>query len=83
MRNLILSAVGAAAVALTTPAMAQAPTSVPGVGIQYGNDQNLNQNLRGFDNSAYQARAQANCRQVTIRTVRPNGTVSFKKQTRC
>jgi hypothetical protein len=61
--------------------MAQAPTSVPGVGIQYGNEQG--QIPRNIDSSAYQARAQANCRQVTIRTVRPNGTVAFKKQTRC
>ena len=57
MRNLILSAVGAAAVALATPAIAQAPTSVPGVGIQTGNEQG--QIPRNFDSSAYQARAQA------------------------
>jgi hypothetical protein len=31
----------------------------------------------------YRARAQADCRQVTSRTVRPNGTVVVKKRTRC
>jgi len=78
MRNLILGVVGVTAVALATPAIAQVPVSVPGVGIQYGNDQNQ----RNYD-SAYRARAQADCRQVTTRTVRPNGTVVVKKRTRC
>jgi hypothetical protein len=32
---------------------------------------------------AYRARAHADCRQVTTRTVRPNGTVVVKKRTRC
>jgi hypothetical protein len=78
MRNLILGAIGAAAVALANPAIAQVPVSVPGVGIQYGTDQNQ----RDY-NSAYRARAQADCRQVTTRTVRPNGTVVVKKRARC
>jgi hypothetical protein len=78
MRNLALAAVSAAAFALVTPAVAQVPTSVPGVGIQYGNDQSQRD-----QNDAYRARAQADCRQVKTRTVRPNGTVVIRTRTRC
>ena len=78
MRNLALAAVSAAAFALVTPALAQVPTSVPGVGIQYGNDQPS----RNYTDP-YQARAQADCRKVTTRTVRPNGTVVIRTRTRC
>jgi hypothetical protein len=77
-----LAAVGAAAFALVTPAVAQVPTSVPGVGIQYGNDQSPRDRNRDL-NDAYQARAQADCRQVKTRTVRPNGTVVIRTRTRC
>jgi len=82
MRNLVLTAVSAAAFALVTPAVAQVPVGVPGVGIQYGNDQSPREQNRD-QSDAYRARAQADCRQVKPRTVRPNGTVVIRTRTRC
>jgi hypothetical protein len=79
MRNLILGAVGAAVIALATPAVAQVHVDVPGVGVRVGDGQHNNRQ----HNRGYRARAQADCREVTTRTVRPNGTVVVKKSTRC
>ena len=75
MRKLIMSAVGAAAIAIAGPAAAQVHVDVPGVGVRVGSG---DQNHRG-----YRARAQGDCREVTTRTVRPNGTVVIKKRMRC
>ncbi len=77
MRNLVVGAVGAAVIAIATPAVAQVHVEVPGVGVHVGSDHNHNYRR------AYRARAQTNCRQVTTRTVRPNGTVVVKRMTRC
>ena len=79
MRNLILSVVGAAAVALATPAVAQVHVDVPEVGVHVGDgDRQHRRNQRG-----YRAQARGDCRQITKRTVRPNGTVVVRKITRC
>jgi len=81
MRNLILGVVGAAAFALATPAIAQVHvhTGTPGVGVHvdsgnYGH----RRSHRG-----YRANARGDCRQITKRTVRPNGTVVVRRITRC
>jgi hypothetical protein len=78
MRNLILGVVGAAAVAFVTPAAAQVHVDVPGAGVHVGGGHHHHHH-RG----AYRARARANCREVTTRTVRPNGTVVIRKSMRC
>jgi hypothetical protein len=75
MRKLMMGAISAAAIAIAGPAAAQVHVDVPGVGVRVGSD---HQHNRG-----YRARAEGNCREVTTRTVRPNGTVVIKKQTRC
>lgn len=75
MRKLMMGAIGAAAIAIAGPAAAQVHVDVPGVGVRVGSD---NQNHRG-----HRARAQGNCREVTTRIVRPNGTVVTKTQMRC
>lgn len=79
MRNILISAAGAAVLAVASPAAAQVHvhTNTPGVGIHVGSGgHNHYRNHRGW-------RARAECRQVTTRTVRPNGTVIVKKRTRC
>ncbi len=79
MRNLILGIAGAAAIAIATPASAQVHVDVPGVGVHVGDGHHrYHRPYRG-----HRARAQANCRQVTTRTVRPNGTVVVRKRTTC
>jgi hypothetical protein len=74
----MIGVLSAGAIALSTPSIAQVHVDVPGVGVHVGSDHNHRHNHRG-----YRARAQADCRQVTTRTVRPNGTVVVKKRTNC
>ena len=50
----------------------------PALGVHVGNGHHHRDRHRG-----YRARAQADCRQVTTRTVRPNGTVVVRKRTSC
>jgi hypothetical protein len=80
MRNLILGVVGAAALAIATPALAQVHvhtgTPVVGVHVDSGN--------HGYrSHRSYRAHARGDCRQITKRTVRPNGTVVVRRTTRC
>jgi len=78
MRNLLIAAAGAATLAIASPAAAQVRvyTNTPGVGVHVGSGDQHNRYHRGW-------RARAECRQVTSRTVRPNGTVVVRKSTRC
>jgi hypothetical protein len=79
MRNILIVAAGAAALAIASPAAAQVHvhTNTPGVGVHVDTGGNYyRRHHRGW-------RARAECRQVTTRTVRPNGTVVVKKRTRC
>ena len=78
MRSLILGLAGAAALAVATPAVAQVHVDGPGVRVHVNDGNHHNRWHRG-----YRARAQSNCRQVTTRTVRPNGAVVVKRVTRC
>ena len=75
MRKLFMGAVGAVAIAFAGPAAAQVHVDVPGVGVHVGPG--------GHNHRGYRARAQGNCREVTTRIVRPNGTVVVKKEMRC
>ena len=75
MQKLMMGAISAAAIAIAGPAAAQVRIDAPGVGVHVGSG---DQHYRG-----YRARAQGDCREVTTRTVRPNGTVVIRKQTRC
>jgi hypothetical protein len=81
MRNLIMGLVSAAAIAIAGPAAAQVHvyTDAPGVGVRIGSGDHHD---RGY-HRGYRAQARGNCRQVTSRTVRPNGTVVVRKSTRC
>jgi len=84
MRNLILGVVGAAAIALTTPAVAQVHIEGPGVGVRVGDGHHHRHHNHRYDNRrGYRARAHADCRVVTSRTVRPNGTVVVRKRSSC
>jgi hypothetical protein len=56
--------------------VAQVHVDVPGVGVRVGDGHHHRHHHRGH-------RARAECRQVTTRTVRPNGTVVVKKRTTC
>lgn len=79
MRKLMMGAFSAAAIAIAGPAAAQVHVDVPGVGVHVGSGDQHHRGYRG----GYRARAQGDCRKVTTRTVRPNGTVVIRKQTRC
>ena len=81
MRNVIMGLAAVAAIAIATPAAAQVHvrTDAPGVGVRINSGVHHN---RGY-HRGWRARAHANCRQVTSRTVRPNGTVVVRKSTRC
>ena len=77
MRKLMMGAISAAAIAIAGPAAAQVHVDVPGVGVHVGSGGQQHRD-RG-----YRARAQGDCREVTTRIVRPNGTVVTKTQMRC
>jgi hypothetical protein len=74
MLKLTLSALAVSTIALATPAAAQVHVhgSDRGVGIHVSPDR-----------PGYRAYARTGCREVTSRTVRPNGTVVVKKRTVC
>jgi hypothetical protein len=80
MRNLIMGVISAAAIAIAGPAAAQVHvhTDAPGVGVRIGSGDHY----RGY-HRGYRAHARGNCRQVTSRTVRSNGTVVVRRSTRC
>jgi hypothetical protein len=83
MRNLIMGAIGAAAIAIAGPAAAQVHvhTDAPGVGVRIGSGDHY-RGYRGY-HRGYRAYGSGNCRQITSRTVRPNGTVVVRRSTRC
>jgi hypothetical protein len=83
MRKLMMGAISAAAIAIAGPAAAQVHIDAPGVGVHVGSGDQHHRGYRARAQDSYRARAQGNCREVTTRTVRPNGTVVIKKQTRC
>jgi hypothetical protein len=57
---------------------------VPGVGVRVGDGHHHRHHHRDrHHHRGYRARARADCRQVTSRTVRPNGTVVVRKRTSC
>jgi hypothetical protein len=76
MRMLLICAAGAASLVISSPTMAQVHihTGTPGVGVHV--DTGPHHRHRGW-------RARAQCREVTTRTVRPNGTVVVRKRIRC
>jgi hypothetical protein len=74
MLKLLLPALAASTIAFAMPANAQ-------VHIQ-GSDRGVGVHVHP-GHSGYRAHARSGCRQVTTRTVRPNGTVVVKKRTRC
>ena len=82
MRNLIMGALSVAAIAIAGPAAAQVHvhTDAPGVGVRIGSGDHYRG--RGYYRG-YRAYGRGNCRQVTSRTVRPNGTVVVRRSTRC
>ncbi len=77
MRAILMGAAGAALLAISSPAMAQVHvhTDAPGIGVHIDSGRHHNRH-RGW-------RARAQCREVTTRTVRPNGTVVVRKRIRC
>jgi hypothetical protein len=83
MRKLMMGAISAAAIAIAGPAAAQVHIDVPGVGVHVGSGDQHHRGYRARERGSYRARAQGNCREITTRTVRPNGTVLIKKRTRC
>jgi hypothetical protein len=80
MRKLMMGAISAAAIAIAGPAAAQVHVDVPGVGVHVGSG---GQHHRGQQHRGYRPRAQGDCREVTTRMVRPNGTVVTRTQMRC
>jgi hypothetical protein len=75
MHKLILSALAASTIVFAVPASAQVYV--------HGNDRGVGVHVHP-GNSGHRAYARdRGCRQVTSRTVRPNGTVVIRKRTVC
>jgi hypothetical protein len=74
MLKLTLSALAASTLALAVPASAQVHVqgSDRGVGVYVSPGHH-----------GYRAHARSGCREITSRTVRPNGTVVIKRRTVC
>jgi hypothetical protein len=84
MRTILIGAAGAALLAISSPAMAQVHvhTDAPGLGVHIDSGRHY-QRHRGHHHRHQGWRARAQCREVTTRTVRPNGTVVVRKRIRC
>ena len=82
MRGLIIGAFSAATIVIAGPASAQVHvhTNAPGIGVHVGSGNH--HHYRGY-HRGWRANARGDCRQITKRTVRPNGTVVVRKTTRC
>lgn len=75
MQKLVLSALTASAIGLAMPANAQVHV--------HGSDRGVGVHVHpGYSGHRAHARHRG-CRQVTSRTVRPNGTVVVRKRTVC
>jgi hypothetical protein len=81
MRSLIIGALSAATISIAGPASAQVHVHAPGVGVHVGSG-NYYHRDRGY-HRGWRANARGDCRRVTKRTVRPNGTVVVRRTTRC